>query len=67
MSVFFKHTIFRAREEIHGRIGRGGLPFWADPLHRLPGQVNTDDGGRGLYWDDPDGHSLEILTVPYGG
>jgi hypothetical protein len=29
--------------------------------------VNTNDGGRGLYWLDPDGHVLEILTVPYGG
>jgi hypothetical protein len=29
--------------------------------------MNTNDGGRGLYWLDPDGHILEILTVPYGG
>jgi hypothetical protein len=29
--------------------------------------VNTNDGGRGLYWLDPDGHVLEVLTVPYGG
>ena len=29
--------------------------------------MNTNDGGRGVYWDDPNGHSLEILTVPYGG
>jgi hypothetical protein len=32
-----------------------------------PQQMNTNDGGRGLYWLDPDGHILEILTVPYGG
>ncbi len=30
-------------------------------------KMNTKDGGRGLYWLDPDGHILEILTVPYGG
>ena len=44
-----------------------GLEFWADPGHRQPGVINTNDGGRGLYWDDPNGHNLEILTVPYGG
>jgi catechol 2,3-dioxygenase-like lactoylglutathione lyase family enzyme len=54
-------------EEVWGRIRERGLPFWADPFHRRPGEINHDDGGRGLYWDDPDGHSLEIITVPYGG
>jgi hypothetical protein len=49
------------------RIRERGLPFWADPFHRQPGEINHDDDGRGLYWDDPDGHSLEIITVPYGG
>lgn len=51
-------------DEIHGRIVQRGLPFWADPFHRLPEQVNTDDGGRGLYWDDPDGHSLRSSPCP---
>jgi catechol 2,3-dioxygenase-like lactoylglutathione lyase family enzyme len=54
-------------DAIHNRIRARGLPFWADPFHRQEGQINTNDGGRGLYWDDPDGHALEILTVPYGG
>jgi catechol 2,3-dioxygenase-like lactoylglutathione lyase family enzyme len=54
-------------DEIHGRIQERGLPYWADPFHRQPGEINHEDGGRGLYWDDPDGHVLEILTVPYGG
>ena len=49
------------------RIVERGLTFWADPFHRTEGEINTNDGGRGLYWDDPDGHSLEIITVPYGG
>jgi catechol 2,3-dioxygenase-like lactoylglutathione lyase family enzyme len=53
-------------DEIWGRIRARGLPFWADPAHRQPDQINTQDGGRGLYWDDPDGHSLEIITRPYG-
>lgn len=54
-------------DQIHARITDRGLTYWADPFHRLEGQVNTGDGGRGLYWDDPDGHNLEIITVPYGG
>lgn len=39
----------------------------SDPFHIKPGEFNNHDGGGGLYWDDPDGHVLEILTVPYGG
>ena len=54
-------------DEIFGRIKERELPYWADPFHRQPGAINTNDGGRGLYWDDPNGHVLEIITVPYGG
>ena len=31
-----------------------------------PGAVNHSYGGRGVYFDDPDGHSMELMTVPYG-
>jgi catechol 2,3-dioxygenase-like lactoylglutathione lyase family enzyme len=54
-------------DEIWGRITERGLTFWADPFHRDEGRINTNDGGRGLYWSDPNGHNLEIITVPYGG
>jgi catechol 2,3-dioxygenase-like lactoylglutathione lyase family enzyme len=54
-------------DEIFGRIRARGLDFWADPFQRLPGEINTHDGGRGVYWLDPDGHVLEIITRPYGG
>jgi catechol 2,3-dioxygenase-like lactoylglutathione lyase family enzyme len=54
-------------DEIHGRILERGLPYWADPAHQRQQEINTNDGGRGLYWDDPNGHILEIITVPYGG
>ena len=56
-----------AFDEIRERIVGRGLTYWADPFHRRENQVNTGDGGRGLYWNDPDGHNLEIITVPYGG
>jgi len=53
-------------EEAFGRIRERGLTYWADPFHRRPGETNTNDGGRGLYWEDPSGHNLEIITRPYG-
>ncbi len=53
-------------DEIFGRIQGRGLPYWADPGRSRPGEYNTNDGGRGVYWEDPSGHFLEILTRPYG-
>lgn len=54
-------------DEIFGRIQARGLDHWADPHKRRPGEVNDHDGGRGVYWEAPDGHLLEIITRPYGG
>jgi catechol 2,3-dioxygenase-like lactoylglutathione lyase family enzyme len=56
----------REFDEIFGRIRERGLQYWAYPGHEGPGEINTRDGGRGTYFDDPDGHALEILTRPYG-
>jgi catechol 2,3-dioxygenase-like lactoylglutathione lyase family enzyme len=53
-------------DQIFDRIQERGVPYWADPFHRQPGRINTNDGGRGVYWDDPNGHALEIITRPYG-
>ena len=53
-------------DQIFGRIRERALPYWADPGRRRPGEVNTNDGGRGVYWEDPSGHFLEIITRPYG-
>ena len=49
-----------------GRIRERGVPHWADPGRQQPGRANTHDGGRGVYFTDPDGHLLEIITRPYG-
>jgi catechol 2,3-dioxygenase-like lactoylglutathione lyase family enzyme len=54
-------------DEVFGRIRERSLPYWADPGQRRPGEINTNDGGRGLYWEEPSGHLLEIITRPYGG
>lgn len=53
-------------DQIFGRIRTRQLPYWADPGKRRPGEHNTHDGGRGVYWEDPNGHLLEIITRPYG-
>ena len=53
-------------DEIFGRIRERGLEYWADPGRTEPGRINTHWGGRGVYWADPDGHYLEIITRPYG-
>jgi len=53
-------------DDIFGRIRERGLSYWADPFQNQPGEINTRDGGRGVYFEDPNGHLLEILTRPYG-
>ncbi|GAB3735113.1 VOC family protein [Amycolatopsis oliviviridis] len=65
-----QHYAFLVEEDefdtIFGRIREGEVPYWAGPRHSGAGEINTNDGGRGVYFDDPDGHVLEILTRPYG-
>jgi catechol 2,3-dioxygenase-like lactoylglutathione lyase family enzyme len=68
--VHWQHHAFLVSEAefdaIFGRIRARGLPYWADPGHHQPGEINHHYGGRGVYWSDPDGHNLEIITRPYG-
>jgi len=49
------------------KIRERNLTYWADPFQRHEGEINHNDGGRGVYFLDPSGHALEMLTVPYGG
>jgi catechol 2,3-dioxygenase-like lactoylglutathione lyase family enzyme len=53
-------------DRVFQRIRAQGLEYWADPGQRSAGRINTNDGGRGAYFEDPDGHLLEIITRPYG-
>jgi catechol 2,3-dioxygenase-like lactoylglutathione lyase family enzyme len=43
------------------------VEHWADPQQQLPGEINTNHGGRGVYFLDPSGHYLEALTARYDG
>jgi catechol 2,3-dioxygenase-like lactoylglutathione lyase family enzyme len=39
------------------------IPTWADARHEMAGGINTRWGGRGVYFPDPDGHNMEIMTA----
>lgn len=65
-----EHYAFLVSEDefdvIFGRIRERGLEYWAAPGKRGAGEINRNDGGRGVYFEDPNGHYLEIITRPYG-
>ena len=68
--IITEHYAFLVSEaefdEVFARIRERKLRYWADPARKQQGTINTRDGGRGLYFEDPNGHLLEILTRPYG-
>jgi catechol 2,3-dioxygenase-like lactoylglutathione lyase family enzyme len=65
-----QHYAFLVSEEefdaIFARVQERELEYWADPMRSRPGEINHNDGGRGVYFPDPDNHFLEIITRPYG-
>ena len=65
-----QHYAFLVSEDefdaIYGKIRHRGMEHWADPGGTRPGEINHNDGGRGVYFQDPAGHYMEILTRPYG-
>lgn len=66
-----QHYAFLVSEQefdaIFARIKERGLDYWADPGGKRLKEINRNDGGRGLYFQDPSGHWMEIITRPYGG
>ncbi|OUD03040.1 VOC family protein [Streptomyces swartbergensis] len=64
-----QHYAFLVPEEqfdtMIARLEALGVTYFADPSHTEPGRVNDLFGGRGAYFDDPDGHNMEIMTRPY--
>lgn len=65
-AVASQHYAFLVSEEEFDagfeRIKAAGLSHWADPGRTRSGEINHLFGGRGVYFDDPDGHLLELLT-----
>lgn len=65
-----QHYAFLVSEQdfdaIYGKIRARGIQHWADPRGSRPGEINHNHGGRGVYFPDPAGHTMEIITRPYG-
>jgi len=70
MQVQMQHYAFLVSDaefdQIFGRIRQRRMKYWADPGQKQPGEINHHFGGRGVYFEDPSGHLLEIITRPYG-
>lgn len=70
MEIQMQHYAFLVGDAefdaIFGRIQKRKLKYWADPGQREEGKINHHFGGRGVYFQDPSGHLLEIITKPYG-
>jgi catechol 2,3-dioxygenase-like lactoylglutathione lyase family enzyme len=65
-----QHYSFLVTDEVFdaalARIKDAQVDHWADPFHQEPGRINHNYGGRGVHFDDPDGHNMELQTAPYG-
>lgn len=63
------HYCFRVEDAqfdaIVGRLRSQGIAYRSTPHGPADGQVNTQHGGRIVYWSEPDGHAWEALTVSY--
>ncbi|MEU0372693.1 VOC family protein [Streptomyces sp. NPDC006283] len=64
-----QHYAFLVPDEqfdaVIARLEAVGVTHYADPSHTEPGRINRLFGGRGAYFDDPNGHNMEIMTRPY--
>ncbi|KQU30972.1 VOC family protein [Rhodococcus fascians] len=67
--IQFQHYAFRVTDDLfdaaYTRLVGMGVEHWADPRMTRPGVINTDHGGRGVYFRDPTGHFFEMLTRSY--
>ncbi|WP_433889533.1 VOC family protein [Streptomyces sp. CA-111067] len=69
-SITPQHYAFLISDEefdaAFARIRQAGVAYYADPQMKQPGEINRHHGGRGVYFLDPAGHGMEIITRPYG-
>ena len=54
-------------DAIFSRVKAKGIPYGSGPFSHTDGKINTRRGGRGFYFEDPNGHLLEVMTVPESG
>jgi catechol 2,3-dioxygenase-like lactoylglutathione lyase family enzyme len=69
VEIQMQHYAFLVDDDLfdraYARLVERGIEHWADPQMRRPGETNTEHGGRGVYFKDPAGHAIELLTRPY--
>jgi catechol 2,3-dioxygenase-like lactoylglutathione lyase family enzyme len=65
------HYAFQVSETdfdtIFSRVKARKIPYGSGPFSHTDGKINTRRGGRGFYFEDPNGHLLEVMTVPETG
>lgn len=69
VEIQMQHYAFMVDDELfdraYERLCTAGVLHWADPQMKRAGETNTEHGGRGVYFKDPAGHAIELLTRPY--
>ncbi|MDJ0362235.1 VOC family protein [Rhodococcus sp. H29-C3] len=64
-----QHYAFRVTDDLFDivvkRLSNGAIRYWADPHQTQKRQINHHHDGRGVYFKDPAGHLIEVLTKPY--
>ena len=69
VDIQMQHYAFLVDDELfdraYARLVERDIDHWADPQMRRPGETNTEHGGRGVYFKDPAGHAIELITRPY--
>jgi catechol 2,3-dioxygenase-like lactoylglutathione lyase family enzyme len=58
------HVTDREFDAILGRVKKAKIAFGSAPWSLEDGKLNDWNGGRGVYFCDPNGHVLELMTVP---
>lgn len=69
VEIQMQHYAFLVEDELfdraYTRLVTWGVTHWADPQMTREGETNTGHGGRGVYFKDPAGHAIELITKPY--
>lgn len=69
VEIQMQHYAFLLDDELfdraYARLRERGIEHWADPQMRRAGEINDEHGGRGVYFKDPAGHAVELITRPY--
>jgi catechol 2,3-dioxygenase-like lactoylglutathione lyase family enzyme len=58
------HVSNREFDAILRRVKKANIAFGSAPWSLEDGELNDWNGGRGVYFRDPNGHVLELMTVP---